>query len=164
VSRAKPILVALALALLAPQARADDVEPPRKGLAARIVVKSKLPLETNELKWELVLTNEGKTPVRVCTLCGGSGGGSKGRYEQSFAPDFWKSDRPRDEEFDKHVVTLKAGQSVSLPGSLGGYRGEKYTVTASYQVGKEFAARHKVWQGKAEAKPVVIRAVKPKKD
>jgi hypothetical protein len=125
VSRAEPILVALALALVVSQARADDPEPPRKGLTAKIVVKSKLPLETNELKWELVLTNEGKTPVRVCTLCGGAGGAWKGHYEQSFAPDFWKSDRPRDEEFANHIVTLKAGESVSLPASLGGYRGEK---------------------------------------
>jgi hypothetical protein len=164
VSRAKPILVALALALVASQARADDPEPPRKGLTARIVVKSKLPLETNELKWELVLTNEGKTPIRVCTLCNGAGGGGKGTYDESFAPDFWKSDRPRDEEFGKHIVTLKAGQSVSLPASLGGYRGEKYTISASYQVRKTFAARHKVWEGKVEAKPVVIRALKPKKD
>ena len=139
-------------------------EPPRKDLTAKIVVKSKLPLETNELKWELVLTNEGRTPIRVCTLCGGGGSVWEGHHEKYFAPDHWKSDRPRDEEFDKHVVTLKAGQSVSLPSSLGGWRGEKYTLMAGYRVGKAFAERHKVWQGKVEAKPVVIRAVKPKKD
>ena len=67
-----------------------------------------------------------------------------------------------EEDFDKHIVTLKEGESVSLPASLVGYRGEKYTLTASYQVGKEFAARHKVWGGKAEAKPIIISAVKKK--
>lgn len=161
-NRAKLLLVALALAAFAPRAVADDVEPPRKGLTAKVVVKSKLPLETNQLKWELVLTNEGKTPIRVCTLCGGWGSGGRDSFEQSFAPDFWKSDRPPDAEFDKHVVTLKPGQSVSLPSALGGWRGEKYTIKASYQVGKAFAAKHKVWQGKAEARPVEIRAIKPK--
>jgi hypothetical protein len=157
---AKPMVVALPLTLLALQARADDVEPPRKGLTAQIVVKSKLPLETSELEWELVLTNEGKSPVRICTLCNGCGGGWKGSYDQTFDPDFWKSGRPRDEEFGKHVVTLKAEESVSLRQLLGGDRGEKYTITAAYQVGKKFAARHKVWEGKVEAKPVVIRAIK----
>ena len=59
---------------------------------------------------------------------------------------------------------VKEGESVALPASLGGYRGERYTLRASYEVGREFAVRHKVWQGKAEANPVVIRAVKPKQD
>lgn len=163
-SRAKPVFVALTLALVASQARGDDPDPPQKGPTAKIVVKSKLPLETNELKWELVLTNEGKTPIRICTLCGGSGFGGEGHYQRSFAPDLWKSDRPADAEFDKHIVALKAGESVSLPISLRGYRGEKYTITADYQVGKTFAAKYKVWEGKAEAKPVVIRALKPKKE
>ncbi len=164
--RWKPILLALALALAGSLGVAADAdpEPPRKGLTARIVVKSKLPLEGNELKWELVLTNEGGSPVRVCTLCNGAGGGWKGGYEQTFAPDFWKSDRPADAEFGKHVVTLKRGESVSLPASLGGWRGEKYTISAGYRVGKEFAARHKVWEGEVKAEPFVIRAVKPKKE
>jgi hypothetical protein len=164
VSRAEPILVALALALAAAPSGADEPEPPRRGLTAKIVVRSKLPLETDRLEWELVPTNQSSKPVRVCTLCGGGGGAWEGHYEEYFAPDKWKSDRPRDEEFGRRVVTLKAGESVSLPASLGGYRGEQDTLTASYRVGKEFAARHKVWQGKAEAKLVVIRAVKPRKD
>jgi hypothetical protein len=162
VIRAKPVLVALALALAVAQARAADPEP-RASLTAKVVVKSKLPLEGGRLEWELVLTNRGGTPVRVCTLCNGWGGGSKEGYRRCFAPDKWKSDRPSDEEFGKHVVTLKPGQSVSLPSSLGGWRGEKYTLGASYEVGKEFAARHKVWHGKVEAKPVVIRALKREK-
>jgi hypothetical protein len=164
VSRANLLLVALALALAAPPAPADDPEPPSRGLAAKVVVKSNLPLESNELEWELVLTNRGSKPVRVCTLCGGGDGEREGRYERTFAPDWWKSDRPSAARFGESVVTLKPGQSVTLPASLGGWRGEKYTLAASYQVGKEFAARHKVWQGKVEAKPVVIRAAKPKKD
>jgi hypothetical protein len=164
VSRAQLILVALTLVLAASQAGADDPEPPRKGLTAKIVVKSKLPLEGHELSWELVLTNEGKTPVRVCTLCGGSGGGTRATYDETFAPDWWKSDRPTPQQSAEKIVTLKSGESVSLPGVLGGYQGEKYTISAADEVGKEFAARHKVWEGKVEAKPVVIRALKPKKD
>src|SRR5262245_18245153 len=143
-----PMIVALALPVLAAQAGADDPEPASKGLTAKIVVKSKLPLQTDRLEWELVLTNQGGKPVRVCTLCGGGGGAWEGYHEEYFAPDKWKSDRPRDEEFGKHVVTLKAGQSVSLPASLGGWRGEKYTLTACYRVGKAFATRHNVWEGK----------------
>lgn len=157
----KPVLVAFSLSLFASQAKAA-APAPKKVLAAKINVKSKLPLATNELKWELVLTNEGDELVRVCTLCGGWGGGGTGSVGHTFAPDFWKSDRPRDEDFDKHIVTLKPGESVSLPSSLGGFRGEQYTLSASYEVGREFAARHKIWQGKAEAKPVVISAVKPR--
>src|SRR5262245_43142310 len=106
-------LLLLLAACTAPFARAaddDDPEPGRKGLVARIVVKSKLPLEADRLEWELVLTNQGGKPVRVCTLCGGGGGSWEGHVEKHFTPDHWKSDRPRDEEFGKHIVTLKAGQ------------------------------------------------------
>lgn len=127
-------------------------------------MKPNLPLKTNQFRWELVLTNRSKKPVRVCTLCGGMASGWKGHYEQSFAPDWWKSDRPRDTEFDKHIVSLKPGQSVSLRGGLMGNRGEKFTIKASYRVGKEFAARHKVWAGKAVAAPAVIPASNSKKD
>src|SRR5262245_4267083 len=115
------MLVALALTLAAAPAGADDPEPPGRGLTAKVVVKSKLPLQTNKLDWELVLTNRGGKPVRVCTLCGGGGGGSRATYEQTFAPDWWKSDRPTAAQFEEKIVTLKPGQSVSLPGSLGGW-------------------------------------------
>jgi hypothetical protein len=152
---------ALATFLGLPARADDDPEPPR-GLTARIVVKSKLPLETNLLQWELLLTNQGKTPLRVCTLCGGWGSGGKGGYERTFAPDLWKSDRPSPAAFAEQVVTLKPGQSVALPMSLGGWRGEKYTITARYQVGKDFAARHKTWQGTVKARAVEIRAVMPR--
>jgi hypothetical protein len=158
-------MMLVALALVAAQANAADCpEPPGSELQARIVVKSKLPLETNELRWELVLTNRGKKPIRVCTLCGGWRSGGKNNHEERFAPDWWKSDRPRDSEFDKHIVTLKPGQSVSLPSSQRGDFGEKYTLKASYEVGKAFAARHKVWQGKAKAGPLVIRTHKPARE
>src|SRR3954447_9260163 len=128
-------LILVAIAVAAPQARADDEPEPRAGLTAKVVVKSKLPLETNQLQWELVLTNRGGKPLKVCTLCGGWGSGGKAGYERTFAPDLWKSDRPSDAALAERVVTLKPGESVSLPGSLGGWRGEKYTITASYRVG-----------------------------
>ena len=149
-----------ALCLCLP-ARADDDPEPRQGLTAKIVVKSKLPVE-GDLRWELVLTNRSGKPLRVCTLCGGGGDSGKGTYERTFAPDGWKSDRPSDAQSAAKVVTLKPGESVSLPAALGGWQGEKHTLKASYEVGKEFAARHKTWQGTAKAPAIQIRAVRPR--
>jgi hypothetical protein len=131
-------------------------------LSAKIVVKSKVPLETDELKAELVLSNDGDKPLRVCTLCppnGTRGAGSKGfMVTRYFRPELWGSGKPTAEEFAKHVVTLKPGDRVALPFEERKVRGiqGKFKIMASYSIGAEFAKEHNIWAGRVAAEPVDV--------
>jgi RNA polymerase sigma factor (sigma-70 family) len=141
---------------------AREAEKPKEagGLTGRIVVLSKLPLEGGELKAELVLTNAGPVPVTICTLSGGyrSGDGDRTWFDDTFCPDFWKSDRPRAEEFAKHLVTLNPGQRHSFPILVRGVRGAEgqFKLTASYETGEAFAKQYGTWTGHVKAGPIVI--------
>ena len=104
---------------------------------------------------ELVLTNEGDKPLRVCTLFGSFPAGPT-KYE--FRAGWFKSDRPTPEQFEKRIVTLQPGKSVSLPFTLGDVDRTKdaYTISAAYEVEEEFAKAHDAWKGRVEAKPVTV--------
>ena len=52
-----------------------------KGLTAKIVVRGKLPEQIEKLELDLVLTNEGDQPVRLCTL---SLGGYGNQHSQQY--------------------------------------------------------------------------------
>lgn len=142
-----------------PGARAD--EKPKKevnGLSAKIVVTSKPLVRSEEIRAELVLTNEGEKPLRLCTLCGGLRSVWAGNYQETFQPDFFKTP-PRPGESASHVVTLQPGKSVSLSFSPGGDPNdvdEKLKIAAAYEVGEEFAKKFDTWVGRVEAEPVVI--------
>jgi RNA polymerase sigma factor (sigma-70 family) len=135
-----------------------------KGLSARIVVTSPLPLQLpEELKTELVLTNESDKSLRIGTLCSRIIETSPGWIETTLRPDFWQGAGPAESEMARHVATLQPGQSVSLPNPLGGgVRGVdgKYRIEAAYQIREDFAKKHGTWMGRVEARSVVI-AVDP---
>jgi RNA polymerase sigma factor (sigma-70 family) len=132
--------------------------PAKAQLSAKITVKSKTPLEGPKLEAELLLTNDGDAPLRLCTLVGHFGSRTDGRDETTYQPDWWKSDSPTDETSAKHIVTLKPGESVAIPLAFGNVRGVKgkFTVVAGYAVGKEFAQKHGTWSGKVMAAPVEV--------
>jgi hypothetical protein len=152
--------------VLATGGRAAADEKPKKdvnGLSAKIVVTSKQPVQIEEIKAELVLTNEGEKPLRLCTLCGEWRSVGAGDYKETFKPDFFKSCPPRADESASHVVTLQPGKSVSLSispiNTYGGNPHEvdgKLKIAAGYEVGEEFAKKFDTWVGRVEAEPVVI--------
>ena len=142
-------------------AAAPDDKPPDKpaGLTARIVAPKEIAADEPELKGELILTNDGDAPVRVCTETPGNDG-LGGAFGQHFRPDWWKSDRPPLEASAKKVVALASGKSVSFPFRIlrVHYKDrDSFTITGFYSVeDKEFADKLGLWVGKAEAEPVKV--------
>ena len=142
-------------------APAPDEKPPDKpaGPTARIVAPKEISADDPELKGELIVTNDGDAPVRVCTLTPGNDG-LGGAFGQHFRPDWWKSDRPRWEDTVKAVVTLAPGKGVSFPFTIlrAHYKGrDSFTITGFYAVeDKRFAEKLGLWVGKAEAEPVKV--------
>ena len=143
-----------------PQARnADKPADKPGGLTARIVAPKEVAADDPQVKGELVLTNDGDAPVRVCTLANGNDG-LGGAFGQHFRPDWWKSDRPPLEKSAEKVVTLAPGKSVSFPFAINNVHfkdRESFTITGFYAVEeKEFADKLGLWVGKAEAEPVKV--------
>jgi RNA polymerase sigma factor (sigma-70 family) len=142
------------------KAAAAAEAPPEavKGLSARLVVRSKLPLRGEELRAELVLTNQGDQPLRLSTLCSRLADGGPGWGGVTFRPDFWRADPPTPEQSARRMVALRPGDSVTFAIEVGRVRGAegKFTLRAAYEVGDEFARRHDAWAGRVEARPVVI--------
>jgi RNA polymerase sigma factor (sigma-70 family) len=133
-------------------------QPLNKDLSVKIVVKSKLPLQTDELQTELVFTNEGQKPLRLCTLVGHTGSRTDAFDDMTLRPDLWKSEAPPPERSAKEVVTLKPGQSVAIARELLKIRGAggKFEIKVAYEVGQAFGKKHDTWVGRVEAEPVVI--------
>jgi hypothetical protein len=139
-------------------------KPVGEKLSARISVKSKLPLRTETLDADLVLTNDGDKPLRVGLLCGEwrAMWTAEGvtTYRTTFRPDLFKSDPPTEEQRVKNIVTLEPGDTAALamPVTAATVRaaGRKLRLAAAYEVGEEFAGKHHTWAGRIEAKPVLV--------
>jgi RNA polymerase sigma factor (sigma-70 family) len=139
-------------------------KPAGEKLSARISVKSKLPLRTETLDADLVLTNDGDKPLRVGLLCGEwqalwTAEGVM-TYQTTFRPDLFKSDPPTEEQHVKNIVTLEPGDTAALPmpvtAAMVRAAGQKLRLAAAYEVGEEFAGKHRTWAGRVEAKPVLL--------
>jgi hypothetical protein len=136
-----------------------------KGLTAKIVVRGNVPNQIEKLELDLVLTNEGDQPVRLCTLC------IWGITANNFANSISMRPNGNDSsisagELEKNTVTLKPGDSVAidLP-KLSKARSRsdgKYRIDAAYTVSKEFAEAHKTWQGHVHAETIIELAGDPK--
>jgi hypothetical protein len=127
-------------------------------LSADVVVLSPVPLDGGHLRVKLVIRNTGLVPVRIGTLVGHSGGGADGWLGEDWQPDFFKSDGPTPEQSAARVVALKPGETWSIPSEWSGVKGKngKVRLEMAYRIGPEFAARHRTWTGRVEAKPVVM--------
>ena len=143
-----------------PAVRADDKsDKPKespKGITAKLVIRGTVPDQIEKLELDLVVTNEGDQPVRLCTLCSsGTTLTNSGIISISLRPnDHDSSISPK--ELEKNTVTVKPGDSVTLPlpkisNKAQSGRDGKYRIGASYFVSKEFAETHKTWQGMAHA-------------
>jgi RNA polymerase sigma-70 factor (ECF subfamily) len=152
-----------------PAGHAEPGQPDRpkeavNGLTAKIVVHRKTPDQIDDLPLDLVVTNEGDQPVRLCTLCTMASTTYKfstsflmrpGGYNQSASP----------QELEKHMVTTKPGESVTIKlptvtimrpkGEYARTFDGKYRIDAAYFVSPEFADAHKTWQGYVTASTII---------
>ena len=111
----------------------------------------------------LVITNISDHLVRICTLTQGWRSVGKTDYREILRPDFWKSDRPRPEEFPKHIVTIEPGKSISIPLKITYYdeflRGHPLTISVGYESQPEFGKRYGTWSGSINSKPVTVKVI-----
>ena len=111
----------------------------------------------------LVITNISDHRVRICTLTQGWRFVGKTDYREILRPDAWKSDRPRPEEFPKHIVTIEPGKSISIPLKITYYdeflRGHPLTISVGYESQLEFARRYGTWSGSINSKPVTVKVI-----
>jgi hypothetical protein len=115
-----------------------------------------LPDQIEKLDLDLVLTNEGDQPVRLCTLC------SRGITTTPAGNSIVMRPNGNDasisaKELEKNTVTLKPGESVAIPLlEKARIRGDgKYRISAAYTVSKEFAETHKTWEGHVYANTII---------
>jgi uncharacterized protein (TIGR03067 family) len=141
------------------QDKPDKPKEAVKGLTGKIVVRGKVPDTIEKLELDLVLTNEGDQPVRLCTLCTGKFQPTPQGYR------FFTTLRPNTDasisskELEKNTVTVKPGDSVTLPlpklDKARAHFSGKQKFEAAYDVDKEFAEAHKTWQGHVYAEMVI---------
>jgi RNA polymerase sigma-70 factor (ECF subfamily) len=138
------------------QDKPDKPKEGVKGVTGKIVVRGKLPDQIEKLELDLVLTNEGDQPIRLCTLCA-SGITVNTVTSISMRPN-GNDSSISDKELEKNTVTLKPGESVTLPlpklPKARGFNGQ-YRFVATYTVSKEFAEAHKTWQGNVHAQTII---------
>jgi RNA polymerase sigma factor (sigma-70 family) len=162
-------------------ARADENTPksdrPKeavKGLTGKVAMKGKLPDQLDKLELEMVLTNEGDQPVRLCTLLiGGQTVGVPGTtvYNIQLRPNPNAETIPK--LIENNTVNLKPGESVALrlpklnPITFIDHRAPprgdgKCTINATYSLSKEFAEAHQTWQGSISGKITIDLPGAPK--
>ncbi|HUT57366.1 MAG TPA: HEAT repeat domain-containing protein, partial [Phycisphaerae bacterium] len=127
------------------------------GLSARIILPDVIKPVDGAFPARLRLTNNGKQPVRVATLCQAWRSSSKGAFHVSLQPDRWKSDRPTVAQSVKSAVVLSPGESTTLPFEIVDGGGETLHVTASYGVLEEFAKKVNAWFGFLQPARVVLK-------
>ena len=86
-----------------------------KELSCELSLPSEVWLVGGYFEASLVITNIHDHSVRICTLTQGWRSIGTTEYEEVRRPDFWKSDRPTQGEFPKHIVTIESAASISIP-------------------------------------------------
>jgi uncharacterized protein (TIGR03067 family) len=153
----------------APQVQ-DQPKEVDMGLTAKIVVKSKLPLqvipgEMDSLQAELVLTNQGTKALRLCTFCQHAVGSWVGGCSHRISPDGPWKDSPPPGAFAKNMIVLKPGEKTSFPTGANGVRGiqGKFKFSAGYRISKTFAAKYDTWSGEVKAEVIIPVQETPRK-
>jgi RNA polymerase sigma-70 factor (ECF subfamily) len=151
------------------QDKPDKPKEAIKGLTAKIAVRGKVPDQIEKLDLDLVLTNQGDQPIRICTLCTGEFQPTPTGYRffTTLRPNTDAAISPK--ELENNTVTVKPGDSVALPlPKLDKARARipgKAKIEAAYDVSKEFAETHKTWQGHVYADMVIdLGDAKPVED
>jgi RNA polymerase sigma-70 factor (ECF subfamily) len=138
------------------QDKPDKPKEPVKGVTGKIVVRGKLPDSIEKLELDLVITNGGDQPIRLCTLC--THGMTINTVTSIVMRPNGSDSSISPQELEKNTVTLKPGESVTLPlpkvEKARGFDG-KYRIGATYDVSKEFAEAHKTWQGRVSANTII---------
>ena len=115
------------------------------------------------LSVNFVITNISDHLVRLSDLTQGWRSVGRTDYEEVLRPDVWKSDRPRPEEFLRHIITIEPGKSASLPLKIKYYDefqwGVPLTISVGYETQPAFANRYGTWSGSIQSKPVTVNVV-----
>ena len=111
----------------------------------------------------LVIRNTSDHSVKICTLTQGWRSVGKTDYTEILRPDVWKSDRPPPSEFPKHIVTIEAGKSISIPLKIRYYedilRGQPLTISVGYETESAFAKQYGTWVGSIRSQPVTVDVI-----
>jgi RNA polymerase sigma factor (sigma-70 family) len=128
------------------------------GLSARIVVRTKLPLESSTLDAALQLTNEGKEPLRLCSWSRVMLDRRERGVVAVYIRTEWGKDNPGHNWIAKNITTLWPGESEKVPIEVNNIPLDigQLTLSASYAVAPDFGKEFNIWHGKAVAPPVVI--------
>jgi hypothetical protein len=158
-------LIAFAGSLARPAQSHETKSAKPEDLTCEISIPSEVKVVDGWVKADLVVKNVSDKPVRISTLVSGSRHVGKGSYRETFSPDWWKSDRPRSEEFFEKIAVLYPHDTFTFPIAIHYeyhvefFRGVPLTIEAGYSTGKEFAGQYGVWQGDIHAKPVTVTVI-----
>jgi len=134
-----------------------------KELSCELSLPSEVRSVDGYIDVSLVITNISDHLVRICTLTQGWRSVGKTDYTEVLHPDFWKSDRPRPDEFPEHIVTIESGKSISIPLKIRYYdeivRGHPLTISVGYEAESAFAKRFGTWSGSIHSKPVTVNVI-----
>jgi len=126
-----------------PASRPSEKPADSERLTAAVIRPPAAQAASPGLNAALRLTNEGRSPIRIC-----SKGGLMG---STFTPASYKSDTPPIYDFARHIIELEPGKSVDIPISVPATH-----ERASYSVSPKIAAKLDIWGG-----TVTAAALKP---
>ncbi len=135
-----------------------EVPPPGQfdtaGLSAKVVIKSKLPLQGTELEADLVLANDGTKPIKLAKTSSRAMNNKVGSIAIHVTPGKAIGEAVVEEE----IVTLKPGETLTLPLAAKDIRplNGKFTLSVTYDIREDFARKHDTWTGPIAARPVEI--------
>lgn len=139
----------------------EDIEK----LTCEISIPTKVRVLKGWINAKLIIKNVSNEPIKVCALYSGAPQIWRGHYEETFRPDFWRSDRPRPTKFVEKIMSLAPDEEFIIPlrinyeNHLEFFRGHPLTITAGYSIGNEFAEQYRTWTGRIQAKPVTIDVI-----
>jgi hypothetical protein len=125
---------------------AKDQDSPN-GLTASVLIDTGTGAANNKRNPKFILTNTGKTPIRIC------GHHQIWRHESAskilliITSESFKSDAPSEKQLKESVKILEPGMSfpINLPSDL---LNLKKDVQITHEVSENFAKKIDIWQGK----------------
>jgi hypothetical protein len=134
-------------------------------LICEISVLPKVNVVAGWIDASLIIKNVSEEPVRISSLYSGARHIWKGNYQESFSPDWWKTNRPKPERFAEKIVTLSPNETFTIPFKIHYeynaefFRGRPLTISSRYSISPTFAEQYGTWAGSIDAKPVTVNVI-----